>query len=457
MAYKITQHRRGTYEEWLALDVAPYEGELIIVEFDNNIRKCKIGDGKTLFSDLPYITDWVLEELNDKIDTLQELTGSALTRATTELYQKIEDLTLEHTAAIANLRSDIATQLTDITSNISVLSEDLSKVDGVVKTLVEPAVGELDAKYSEELSQIAEQHNTDRKELYQAIESKSSEILISVDKTIEQSIKEVAEALDTAKVELTADYTKKIADIEEAFTTSTAVSNQVLLQQEEALGAIQNELTEVSASIDEKIEARITTSEANTDTSIQEILESLAQINLTLEQIQSEPEEVVEETPAIFAVRNNVTSSTDDITGIIEQLEDLQYKVALLEAGDSVTATDIQNINIELSRLAASITNLSNQQKAGLNNLSATITTLETKLSKADSDTHAAIASHVSMLNDELAKLTAADTLLYQVIYKIQDTLIKKIETADVALHACLLYTSPSPRDPKTSRMPSSA
>ena len=25
------------------------------------------------------------------------------------------------------------------------------------------------------------------------------------------------------------------------------------------------------------------------------------------------------------------------------------------------------------------------------------------------------------------------------------------------AVHACLLYTSPSPRDPKTSRMPSSA
>ena len=27
----------------------------------------------------------------------------------------------------------------------------------------------------------------------------------------------------------------------------------------------------------------------------------------------------------------------------------------------------------------------------------------------------------------------------------------------DVTLSACLLYTSPSPRDPKTSRMPSSA
>ena len=30
-------------------------------------------------------------------------------------------------------------------------------------------------------------------------------------------------------------------------------------------------------------------------------------------------------------------------------------------------------------------------------------------------------------------------------------------ETASLALENCLLYTSPSPRDPKTSRMPSSA
>ena len=32
-----------------------------------------------------------------------------------------------------------------------------------------------------------------------------------------------------------------------------------------------------------------------------------------------------------------------------------------------------------------------------------------------------------------------------------------KEELGDVLLQVCLLYTSPSPRDPKTSRMPSSA
>ena len=36
---------------------------------------------------------------------------------------------------------------------------------------------------------------------------------------------------------------------------------------------------------------------------------------------------------------------------------------------------------------------------------------------------------------------------------RIDAVLFEKVES----LHSCLLYTSPSPRDPKTSRMPSSA
>ena len=31
------------------------------------------------------------------------------------------------------------------------------------------------------------------------------------------------------------------------------------------------------------------------------------------------------------------------------------------------------------------------------------------------------------------------------------------VDSIDVYINGCLLYTSPSPRDPKTSRMPSSA
>ena len=212
MAYKITQHRRGTYEEWLESNAVPYEGELIIVEFDNNVRKCKIGDGITTFSDLPYLTDWVMQELVDKIDALQELTDSELDAAITELYQKIEEIATKQANVVSEMKSDINKQIAEVNSNINILSEDLAKVDGIVKTLVEPAVGELDAKYSEELSQITRQHTADQEALQQAIEDKAIEITSFVDKAIEQNTIKATEALETVKSDLAADYTSKIAE-----------------------------------------------------------------------------------------------------------------------------------------------------------------------------------------------------------------------------------------------------
>ena len=46
MAYKITQHRRGTTQEWLELDLIPEDGELVIGSFSYycDIYICKAED-----------------------------------------------------------------------------------------------------------------------------------------------------------------------------------------------------------------------------------------------------------------------------------------------------------------------------------------------------------------------------------------------------------------------------
>lgn len=334
MSYKITQHRRGTYEEWLELDIVPLQGELIIVEFDNNVYKCKIGDGETCFSQLPYITDWLAEELISEI--------SSATQA---------------------LKSDVDS-----------IAEDLHRIDETVSTLVEPAVGELDTKYSKKLSQIVEQHSADQAAIYKAISDANEEL---------------------------------------------ALTNR-------------DTLSTLYAEVDEKISSRIAASELNTSASIQDVVDAISSINNTIEQLQNKNTN----TRSASTLSEQAVNSSKELTDIIEQIEDLQYKVIALETGASVTKLDLQNISLELSRLATSITGLSNQQKAGFNNLSAAITTLETKLSTADSDISSVVTSHIATVNDEIAKLSAADTLLYQVIYKIQDTLIKKIDSADEAIRA---------------------
>lgn len=60
MAKYIVQLRRGTAEEWATIgkDIVPLEGELVL-ELDksgSNLHRLKIGDGVTLYSQLPYIS-----------------------------------------------------------------------------------------------------------------------------------------------------------------------------------------------------------------------------------------------------------------------------------------------------------------------------------------------------------------------------------------------------------------
>ena len=53
--------------------------------------------------------------------------------------------------------------------------------------------------------------------------------------------------------------------------------------------------------------------------------------------------------------------------------------------------------------------------------------------------------------------------VLFYLIFRVgldeykKDILIERIRSGERMVMNCLLYTSPSPRDPKTSRMPSSA
>lgn len=66
----ITQHRRGTAEEWEASNIVPYEGEVVLENFPHDGSfKIKIGDGINTFANLPYHNlDKELEELKQYVD-----------------------------------------------------------------------------------------------------------------------------------------------------------------------------------------------------------------------------------------------------------------------------------------------------------------------------------------------------------------------------------------------------
>ena len=430
MAFKITQHRRGTLEEWLASDIVPYEGELVIVEFDGSIRKCKIGDGVTVFSELPYITDWLVTEFTDKLDALQEFSEAGLSEAVSGVYRKITDVVTQLSDDINLLRSDMNTEVVSLQSSINALAEDINDVDNAVRALIDPAVGELDAKYSDELCQIVSKHEADKKAIAETIEVKTGELASLIGVATATSDSKFADMLAAATDTITADLTDKLSVLSEENTELQAsLSNveQVVSQHTSAINRLQSSVDCIDALVDNKIDEKVTASEETTKASLAELREAIGCVYVTIDELQNsfKPYEAMAE----FSLARTATSTdTAALENLAEQLNIIKYKVATLANDYSLTKTEVQTISIEVASLTASVSELLEQQKHGSNTLAKALSELDERSSKADSDIITAMTAHTSEINSEIAKLTAADVLLYQAIAKAKDELTKKID-----------------------------
>lgn len=72
----ITQNRRGTTEEWAKSLIIPRDGEVVLEECNDGITRIKIGDGHSLFKDLPYSDDKLsaqIRAINARIDNIVNL------------------------------------------------------------------------------------------------------------------------------------------------------------------------------------------------------------------------------------------------------------------------------------------------------------------------------------------------------------------------------------------------
>jgi hypothetical protein len=436
MAYTITQHRRGTYKEWLELDIAPADGELIVVEFDNSLCKCKIGDGETPFSKLPYITDWLAEDFMSRLDTLQSLTGTELAEARAELSKKIGELSVEVTENLTALQTCMESKMADLSSDIEALSSDLDRVDDAVRTLVEPVVGELNTKYSAELSQIIDQQSANFEKLSAMIDAKSAEQTETTEAAINASTAKMKVSLANAETGLTADYTYKIIEAEDRLRTSITLAEQSLNQQSKAIARLQNDLNSLTEGIDDLMDEKVAACEMRINAHLTEVIGELHQTNMTLSELQDKQVTVPSESPTTYSLRSTSSAGNADLSKVVEQLEDLQYKVNILDGAAIGTTAEIKGIKTDLTGLATSVSGLVTAQKANYNALLDALNALEARLAKADSDTNFTVAAHITDITNEITKLNATDTKLYTIMYSIEDKLIKKIDAADALIQA---------------------
>ena len=96
----IVKHRRGTTQEWQEIDLIPEQGELVIEECTDGTLKCKLGNGHSKFSELPYVDDEIKKtllkelanldtKLSNNIASVKETLSDDIYRAKQALYLSI--------------------------------------------------------------------------------------------------------------------------------------------------------------------------------------------------------------------------------------------------------------------------------------------------------------------------------------------------------------------------------
>ena len=162
MAYNILKHRRGTTQEWLEINLVPEDGELVIEERSDGSRKCKLGDGKTKFTYLPYLDDAVRSELLAKLDSLTKQTDSKIAATRTTLTDRLvafEESTAKSFSELADrMAQEIAQssqQVADkaaanLNTNIEKLKNSINKdIKQLDTSAGASAIGMVDGKASE--------------------------------------------------------------------------------------------------------------------------------------------------------------------------------------------------------------------------------------------------------------------------------------------------------------------
>ena len=270
MAFNIIKHRRGTTQEWLALDsvLIPEEGELVIEECSDGVRKCKIGTGKAKFSELLYINDELKAELlaelealgisfESKLNTTEEsileqvntirraLTDDIVTSTNSVINQFTQadaavktDLTAQVVEAKKSIRAEHAADFAELSSDIDVKTGQLEeRVLGHVKTETDrleatitkvnvDTINNLNKNITDAVSPIASGLSDETSLRTRQFEELTSE-LDTVEKTITEEVqpmlKNLGEKLDSSIESLAKEHTNDIEAIAGDLLTRTAV------------------------------------------------------------------------------------------------------------------------------------------------------------------------------------------------------------------------------------------
>ena len=263
----IVKHRRGTTKEWQALDLVPEEGELVIEECIDGTLKCKIGNGYTKFSRLPYIDDKVFKALADSRAAL----ANEVAEVKKELTDVINATTESVEAAVSTETNERKLAIDSVRQNVSAVNDSLSKSiqmttasleNRLIKTLgghidniadkTEASIEDFAANFTDQLSELDSSTNKSIETLKISTADKVSRLEQTVLDTKETIDGEITDRINLINQTVSKDIAEVRVAIDEAISNVEATFESKL---DSAANDFDGKLSEAANGLTGAIEA----------------------------------------------------------------------------------------------------------------------------------------------------------------------------------------------------------
>ena len=313
----IVKHRRGTTKEWQEVDLIPEEGELVIEECVDGSSRCKVGNGRTKFSKLPYIDD------NTRLALHQEIT-----EAKANLDKKVTDTEDSLLAELNALEQALSGA---IEAKFGILADNVKATDAAIRADfckdLTTATNNLKIDTATAIKDLAEQSSKDYTEVKASLADEAQERKAAVD-ALTRALTDNEANFTAALQDTAAGLTAKLTSLIDSKTTSAADTTKVLAQQ----------LTTVSKDLDDKITDQISNLQNSLSDSINESAAGQQK------QIDSLKIKTVATEESLNKLYTQVSNTTSDMTSAIKKVDarvdaaSATFNVQLTEATESLSA-----------------------------------------------------------------------------------------------------------------------
>ena len=497
MAYSILKHRRGTTQEWLDFDLVPEEGELVIEECQDGLRRCKVGDGLNKFSDLAYIDDYAKSQLIEQIASTKAVLNKKLNDLDTTnqeklliVQQALEQLVLDNSVVITNdfdvkIANSLFEAKTELFTAIEQLKKDINDVTSREIAELSSSIYETKEEITSELRQNIDSINNNIATVdikaTKAIEEQSvifernlTDAILKVEDTTEDKLSKIEQKILETEKTLGASLVNSLDNVKKDFQHElenvTYSSKKDIIDLNNEIEAFKLKVSEDIEEVDSNNEKALKASEESLisdyttkisvtndylckliDTYADDSSELVAKTKTFLENlinsnkikhendIKKLEEDLIKADVAISEELSKlINQNIQAISELLSKMSTLDDKASALDKANASLVNTIFTIDNTLTSVTNNIrddvANLKQSYDTNSTRINAEIASIDSAYKEADSNIMQALLNYVTKIYVELDDLVDDDITIIEKVFVVENSLREKIQQVNKEL-----------------------